>query len=130
MKMKLGVDEKVNAKCPNGYPLKVHTGKVYKYHNQSRPICKGCNQKYLDEFEFFYRCSNRACDCNYDLCRICTLTHSDPPLLQDTIKRDYVFSGFLQRIAPNTDSWTCRSKYLSKYKELVPDGECQLKRVK
>ena len=84
--MKLGIDyTEVNSKCPKGNSLKVHSGTVYQYYEKGRPSCKGCDQKYLDEFEFFYRCSNKSCDCNYDLCRICTLTKSDPPVLQESI---------------------------------------------
>lgn len=65
--------------CPNGNQMMVHRGIVTAYFGPNRegfPQCDKCDQHNLNMQELFYVCSNKACDCQFDLCRSCALTNA------------------------------------------------------
>ena len=49
---------------------------------QGCPICKNCGLKNLDRYQMFYHCE----ECKYDLCQVCALMESDPPILKRKMK--------------------------------------------
>ena len=60
---------------------------------------------------------------------LCALTKSNPPLLEDDLMRPYLakFPEPLVRIKPNSNNgWSCDSKEIEAYKDLVPNGLCQM----
>lgn len=123
IKSKLGLFENINYKCKNGFQIKVFRGRVYEYHNIGNPQCNECGQNNLHEHEFFYRCSNRACGCQTDICRVCALTKSEPPLLEENLVRPYLskFPESITRHPPNhSNGWSCDGKTLEAYKDLIP----------
>ena len=90
VKYQNGLDyEVVNSKCSKGKKLVVHRGLVLSYIHSGgagcHPQCDKCGAKDLNHHEFFYRCSEwSTCGCKFDLCRMCALTTSDPPVLSDS----------------------------------------------
>ena len=125
----MGLIEAVNYKCVNGNPIKVHRGTVYEYYNQTPPKCKECGEYNLEDHEFFYRCSKRGCGCRTEICRLCALVRSDPPILEEKMYKPYLdrLPDQIIRHPPNyKPSWACNSKSMEAYTDLVPSGICQM----
>merc|ERR1719329_1288841 len=57
----------------------------------------------------FYTCKNQECNCQYDLCRLCALSMSKPPLLpKEGILASNIHPNPLKIHEPGTNSgWKC-----------------------
>lgn len=113
VKMEHGVDyDVVNSKCPKGKNLVIHRGLVLSYiasgGSSATPRCDKCRCTELNHHDFFYRCSEwSTCGCQYDLCRMCALQISQPPVLAETQKFEWYDKAALTRHPADFSGWTC-----------------------
>ena len=75
-KEELGIDyEKVNAVCSMGHQVKAK--RIRGFADSRARICGVCGKRHLDRQQLFYSCD----ECEFDMCRLCALTTSLPPVL-------------------------------------------------
>ena len=74
--------------------------------------------------DFFYRCAEWAtCDCKYDICRLCALINSDPPVLED--RMDFSFHDCeMKKHIKDAANWKCNAWDLKSETEGAKEAEC------
>ena len=124
--IKHGAGPNINAKCSQGHQVELQRGIANSDHGEKIMRCKNCDQSKLEFHQMYYRCH----ECCENLCRVCALMKSEPPLLQQKQKFGWFHQCEMEYTPSTYGGWRCNAwqpDYFAETDKICESGLYQYK---